>query len=542
VTPYTTPLPSRIEIPVVPRHALIGILAVSLAAVNSTLGSGLIGAGLEDLRGVWHLGIDDAAYVPTAFNAAQMFMGPVSVMLAARFGHRQVLLYAGAFYILSMMVLPLVPHIVPITMLLIVAGLSSGTFYPLCLSFITRNLPLSLVTFGIAAYNLDLLATNHLTLSLEGWFMDHASWRWIFWCPAVLSLPMLLCVRIGIPPTPRQQLIPRFSFAGMSYLALSLTMFYIALDQGERLDWYNNGLINGLVLTGVILFIALLIRRSYRPSPFLDFSYLRTRNIWLLAFLMLAFRTMLVRVGFIIPLFLERVHQYRPPETGWLFMLSVVPFLIALPFIAFLMNKIRVRSVMAVGLIILALVNFRDAHALSTWMRNEFVVTQMLGAAGICMVAMASISGIAFEGRVSGAYKNRSGAYAQGAFFQIARLFGSVASVSAFRRFLLFREHFWQTKLVSGLQTSWQFDQRRADLGIALAPQAAGPQQASDSGAGLIAKSVNTQSFTLAIDDTFMLLACVSIFGLLAVAMMKRVPLPAELPDVDAPPPKPMQS
>jgi DHA2 family multidrug resistance protein len=529
----TTSQRIRVEKPVVPPHAIIGILAVSLSAVNSSLGSGLLGVGLEDLRGAWHLGIDDAAYLPTAYNASQMFMGIVSVLLAARFGHRPVLLVAGTVYAIVSLFLPLVaPHIVPLTLFIMVGGMASGTFYPLCLSFISRNLPLTLVTYGIAAYNLDLLATNHMTQLLEGLLMLNASWHWLFWIQTVLSLPMLYCVYRGIPPTPKADLLPQFNWAGVFYVSGAMSLFYIALDQGERLDWYNNGLINGLVLAGIMLLIAAVIQRRLAPNPFLDFDYLRKRNILLLGFIMLTFRTLLVRVNFIIPIFLETLHQYRPTETGLLFSLSVIPFLIALPVVAFLMRNFHVRYVLLVGFVIVALINFRDAHALSTWMWFEFIWPQMLGSAGICAVAMAVIAGIVFSGRQSGAYRSRAGAYAQGAFFQVARLFASVSSVSAFRRYLLFREHFWQTKLAAGLQPSWSFDQTSAYLGVALAPQAAGIEQSREIGVGLIGHDLRAQSFTLAIDDSFMLMFWVCIISLVAVCLMVKIPLPRELPAI----------
>ncbi|MBN8900998.1 MAG: MFS transporter, partial [Rhodospirillales bacterium] len=185
--------PIKAEKPIRPQHALVGIVAVSLAAILSSLTSGMLSVGLEDLRGAWHLGIDDAAYVPTAFNAAQMFMGPISIMLAARFGHRRVLVFAGGVFALTMLLLPLLPHIVPILTLLVVAGLAAGTFYPLCLSFITRNLPLSLVTYGIAAYNFDLLGTNHIVQSLESFYIDNLSWQWLFWNQALVAFPFLVC-------------------------------------------------------------------------------------------------------------------------------------------------------------------------------------------------------------------------------------------------------------------------------------------------------------------------------------------------------------
>jgi DHA2 family multidrug resistance protein len=528
--------------PVVSPHALIGIAAVSLAAVNSSLGSGLLGSGIADLRGVWGLGIDDAAYIPTAFSAAQMFMGSLSVMLAARFGHRNILLTAGVIYILVSLFLPFAPHKVPILFFTVLAGLSSGTFYPLCLSFISRNLPVALVPFGIAAYNFDLLVTNHIVQSMEGFFIDHAGWQWIFWSQAILALPMLVCVRIGIPQTPKDQLLPRFRYNGILYFSAALTLFYIALDQGERLDWFNNGLINGLCISGTLLLVATVISRLRDPNPYLDFSYVWTRNVLLLGLILMLFRVMLLRIGFLIPVFLERLHQYRSTDIGWLFLLSVVPFVIALPTIAHFLRKIHVRPALIAGFVILALCNFHDAHALSTWTRLDFIPAQMVGVFGICLIAMGTMCGVVFQGRLSGAYRVREGAYAQGAFFQAVRIFGSQASTSGMKRFVIVREHFWQTKLVSTLSSGTLGDADSAKLATALAPQSAGPGLAAGVAQGLIDKRVPTESFTLATDDGFMLLAWISVIALVAVALMKHIPLPRELPAADAtpkPPPDP---
>ena len=198
-----------------------------------------------------------------------------------------------------------------------------------------------------------------------------------------------------------------------------------------------------------------------------------------------------------------------------------------------------VRIVLCVGFFVLGIVNFFDSHALSTWIGNDFITQQMIGSVAICMAFMGIMSGVVFEGRLTGAYNNRAGAYCQGAFFQIARLFGSIASASALRRFIQVREHFWQTNLVSGLSSSWQFANRQMHLSTALAPQAAGPLQRPELAAGLIANSVQTQAFTLAIDDSFMMFALVSLVALVAVLMMTPIPLPHQLPDADAVPVKP---
>src|SRR6202044_2283045 len=116
---------------------------------------------LPDLRGILGIGIDEGAWIPTALNAAQMFMGPMAIALGAVFGHRKVLLVSCVIYILSSLVAPLVPDWHAVVAFQIIRGLSSGTFYPLTLSFVTQNLPRPWITFGLAAYALDVLGSNH---------------------------------------------------------------------------------------------------------------------------------------------------------------------------------------------------------------------------------------------------------------------------------------------------------------------------------------------------------------------------------------------
>ena len=88
-----------------------------------------------------------------------------------------------------------------------IAGLSTGTYYPLTITVIARNLPLKYVHFGVAAYALDILASTHIATALESWYVSHLSWQWIFW-NALLTTPLLMaCLYWGIPrqPMPRKQ-------------------------------------------------------------------------------------------------------------------------------------------------------------------------------------------------------------------------------------------------------------------------------------------------------------------------------------------------
>ena len=171
--------------PVIATRPLIGVLAVLLGSLISTLDSRITTFGLADVRGAVHAGFDEGAWITTAFTVGQMLMGPVSVWLGMVFGPRRVLVISCAIFGVSNFLLPFSPNLGFVLVFQMVSGLASGTFIPLTLGFVAQNLPPRLVVYGVAAYVLNLELSLNIAASIEGWFADYWSWKWIFWDTAL---------------------------------------------------------------------------------------------------------------------------------------------------------------------------------------------------------------------------------------------------------------------------------------------------------------------------------------------------------------------
>ena len=158
---------------------------------------------------------------------------------------------AIAFAIISL----LTPYSATLPMLLtlqFLGGLASGFFIPLTLSFILLNMPPKYWAFGIAIYALNLELSLNISASLEGWYVEHHSWRWIFWQNVPLALIMSLCLHRGIASQADHHPAAEGIF-GLLAGGAGLALIYAALDQGNRLDWLNSGLVWGLLSAGVLL-------------------------------------------------------------------------------------------------------------------------------------------------------------------------------------------------------------------------------------------------------------------------------------------------
>src|SRR6266403_562576 len=243
---------------------------------------------------------------------ALMFMGPFSVYLGGLLGARRVLLYSATIFILCSILLPFSPNLQTMLCLHVVSGLASGTFYPLTLSYALRALPMRYVIFAIGIYSMDIVGATSIGTSLEAWYVGHFSWHWIFWQSVFLTPLMMLCIYLSIPnPPPRPGPRPVLSWRGFLYGSLALSLIYGALDQGERLDWLNSGVIVAMLAAGTFLLSAALVRRILQPNPTLSLSFLNRRNIIVLALSIFAFRFVHLATIVLIPGFLSNVQQYR---------------------------------------------------------------------------------------------------------------------------------------------------------------------------------------------------------------------------------------
>src|ERR1700723_4144761 len=223
----------------------VGILGVFLGAGLATLNARLVGVGLADLRGAKGFGFDEASWIPTALNMATMFSGVFVVFVNSLLGPRRILLPAAAIFTLVSAMLPFVPGYWPMLVLTVIAGLSSGTFYSLTMTFVLTALPKRLIIFGIAAYAADIVFVSNVASGIEGWYIEHLSWHWIFWNAALFAPLMMVCVFFGIPRRSVSGPVP--SWRGFAYFSLGLAVVYGALDQGERVYWWPFGVLGAIV-------------------------------------------------------------------------------------------------------------------------------------------------------------------------------------------------------------------------------------------------------------------------------------------------------
>ena len=388
IAPVETPLQeARFAASMIPselsKSPLLGIIGVLIGAGTVTLTSRMISLGLPDFRGHQGFGFDESAWISTAFDMGLMFIGPFIVYIGGLLGPRRILLIAAAVFTVLLIFLPLVHSYSLVIAMALLAGLTSGTLYPLTLTFALRNIPLRFLPFTIALYATFIDGAVNIAPSLYGWYRDNLSWHWMFWNSAVITPVMMLCIFYGIPKTPPpKRSAPAPSFAGVMYAGAGLALILAAFEQGQRLDWWRSGVYNALFWSGAFFLACALIRRFRGPNPFVALPYLAKWNSILLGALLFCFRFSLVGTIILIPTSLA-IRGLEANQIGPAIIWSALP-LLPVAFIAgyLLLRDVDPRLIFAAGLTCTAAAALLNAQYDSGWAAANYYRTELLNGVG----------------------------------------------------------------------------------------------------------------------------------------------------------------
>src|SRR5271170_4493711 len=509
------------------KSPLLGILGVIMGAGIVTLTGRMISLGVPDLKGHLGIGFDDGAWISSAYNIALMFIGPFTVYLGALMGPRKILFFAATAFTLICAFLPLIHNYGLLIAALALAGLASGTFYPLTLTFALRNIPLRFLPFTIALYATFVDGAVNIAPSLYGWYRDHLSWHWMFWNSAVIAPVMMICIYFGIPTAPaRKKDGPVPSFVGFLYLSAGLALILAAIQQGQRLDWWRSGTFNALFWTGAFLTLCALIRRLCGPNPLVALPYLWQWNTVLLGMLLFCFRFTLTSTIILIPQSLA-IHGFEAGQIGPALIWSAVPLLLITFIVALLMlKKLDPRLLLAVGLACTGFAVCLNAEYTTAWSAANYYRTELLMGIGQAVALIGLVGCIVLQGVFTEGLSKPQWILTFSAFFRTIRLFGGTTGAVYMAHFLAEREKLHSNLLgLHVISGNWITDGNLRALAAGLYPGSSGAAAASARAVDLIGARLRLQANALSLIDGCYLVAWSCFLGLLLTALLQESPL-----------------
>ena len=501
------------------EYPVIGVAAVILGAFISTLNTRISTFGLADIRGGLSLGFDEGSWITTVFGAAQMVVTPAAAWMSTVLGTRRVLLATGVIFTIGSFLAPLTSDWTTLMVLQTIRGLCVGAFIPAALGFVLRSLAPRWWIWGIAAYSLRYVFSQNIAGSLEGWYSESGHWQWIFWQNVPLTLLMLALVWIAMPRRPIDRALwPRTDWTAMVYGGLGFGLLYVGLDQGNRLDWLNSGLVCGLLLGGLTLVAAFFVHEARSPDPLIHLPVLFRSNVAGPAILISIYGFGSTATSYVLPDYLTRIQGLRDLQIGDTLNWIALPQFVLVPLIALLIRRVDARLSLVFGFAMIAVGSAMDTGLTHDWAGGDFLPSQIVEAVGLAFAITALVT-------YTVANITPAQAAAIAAVIQTSRLFGGEVGSAVIQTFVRVREQTYSNLI--GYHVS---DASHATVGIATqlaAPftaRATGANMPTTQGIGVLASLVQHEAYVLAYIDAFWLIAWVSLVAVLIVLFLRRPP------------------
>lgn len=257
--------------------------------------------------------------IVVAYTLTMAMLTPASGWLADRFGTRRVYFTAILLFVLGSLCCAGAHTLGQLVVARVLQGIGGSMLLPIGRLAVLRSFSGERYVSAIAIISVAGQIGPIVGPTLGGWFVQSASWHWIFLINVPIGAIGLFAVRRYLPPHTSGR-APPFDLVGCGLLSLCMAAFSLAIDvpaQSHRAIWSA-----GLFALSIAAGLAYIPHAKRRPTPLFRLALLREPNFSVGLIGNLVSRVGSSAVPFLLPLLMQLQLGYTPLHSG-LMMLPV---------------------------------------------------------------------------------------------------------------------------------------------------------------------------------------------------------------------------
>jgi DHA2 family multidrug resistance protein len=328
--------------------------SIMLANIMQGVDNTIANVALPHIQGSLSASQDQIAWVLTSYIVAAAITMPLTGWLAGRVGIKYVFLgCVGGFTVASALCGAAV-SLEQLVLYRALQGVCGAGLIPLSQAVLLQINPPERHGYAMAVYGIGTIMGPISGPLLGGWLTEDYSWRWIFY----VNLPVgVLCV-VGILVFIRHSRnVHREPFDMFGFLALSFGIgaLQLMLDRGELKDWFHSSEIwIEATVTALAFYLFAVHSATTGERSFIHRSLLTNVNFIAGTMLMFSIGAIMTATLALLPTMLQQLMNYPVFTTGLVISPRAFGSMIAMFFVARVINRIDNRLIILFGLALTA--------------------------------------------------------------------------------------------------------------------------------------------------------------------------------------------
>ena len=493
----------------------ITVMAGLLGAFMAVLNIQITNASLLDIEGGIGTGVDNGAWISTAYLIGEIIVIPLTDYLSRVFSFRNFLLTNAVLFLIFSVACAFAHDLQQMIALRAIQGFTGGVLIPMAFTLILTKLPARQRPVGMALFAITATFAPAIGPTIGGYLTENYGWQYIFFINLVPGAIMVGTLFATLERQPMQlQLLKQGDWFGIVTMAIGLGALQTVLEEGNKNDWFGSPFIVRLAAIAAVFLVLFVVIEFTVKHPAVNLRLLNRRNFGLgtLANMLLGFA--LYGSVFLLPQYLGQTQGYNSEQIGQVMAWTGLPQLLIIPFVPVLMGKFDVRAIVIVGLSVFGGSFLLNIHMSPDYSGDQFWIPNMVRAAGQALV-MGPMSAIAMIGVLQTEAASASG------IFNMLRNLGGAFGTALLGTLVTKREQFHSN--IIGSSVSLYSDTVRDRLALMTryfeARGISDPSTAHSRAIAALGQTIRRQALIMGYSDAFavlgfmlMLAACFILF------------------------------
>ena len=509
------PLPNPAAFPTARKFLIFGVMA--FGQFMALLDIQIVAASLNDVQAGLSAAPEEISWVQTAYLMAELVMIPLSAFLAQAMSTRWLFALSAGLFTLSSVLCGFAWNIESMIAFRALQGFTGGAMVPsvfvVGMTIFTGKqralIPAILGMVSVLAPTLGPTVGGLITQSID--------WRWIFFINVVPGI-IVTTLAVAVIRVDRADvsMFRRIEWTQLAAMAIFLTGLEYALEEGPRLDWFEDSSIEMAAWLSCVGFALFIERSLFAPSPMVKLSPFKKPTFAFACVFNLVIGFGIYASTYLIPVFLGRVRGYTSLDIGLTVWVVGIAQIASTALAARLSESVDRRIVIPIGLSLFAASLWLTSHMTSEWGFWELLLPQAVRGFAVMLCIVPSV-GMALSEFQGPELRQASG------LFNLMRNLGGAIGIAVVNTWLQENTRIQAARFSEMLGASSAVVRDAVDrLAHLIGAATPDPAQAELLAHGLLARIVAQQALTIAFDDVFRLMAWLFVAALVMVPFVRR--------------------